>query len=357
MNNIILNKITTILVMIIFAILSFIIFKQSLIIILPFLFGYLISKIFVPIISKSKIKNGYILSVFTFILILIFISLVSGILFFIGRSFVEFLSMRIINNDEFRTQTLYYYNQLISNSIDLPFDLTINIKTIFDNTIQEVITFLVDKSQMIVENSFRFIVFLPEILVFIIITFISAFFFTKDYQLISTYKMKYIQPYIEKIKNNKYYEIIVKDVLFVLFGYLKAQLILMSFTFVIASFALGLLRIENFIFKAFAISLIDALPIFGTAIILVPWGIFSLISDKIFLGTALFLLYLVLTIFRQSIEPKIFSTQIGLYPLATLFSIYAGLKVIGVLGIFIGPISIIITKTLLKHRKQEKHEH
>ena len=354
MNNIILNKITTILVMIIFTILSYIVFKQSLIIILPFFFGYLISKLFVPILNTSKIKNKFVLIIFTFILILIFISLISGIIFFIGRSFVEFLSTRIISNDEFRTQTLYYYNQLMSNSIDLPLDLTIDIKTIFDNTIQEIITFLVEQSQKIVENSFRFIVFLPEILVFIIITFISAFFFTKDYELINNYKIKYIQPYLERIKKNEYYEIIVKDVLFVLFGYLKAQLILMSFTFIIASFGLGLLRVDNFIFKAFAISLIDALPIFGTAIILVPWGIFSLLSNKIFLGTGLFLLYLVLTIFRQSVEPKIFSTQIGLYPLATLFSIYAGLKIIGVLGIFIGPILIIITKTLIKHRK---HEH
>jgi sporulation integral membrane protein YtvI len=287
-------------------------------------------------------------------LILIFISFISGVIFFIGRSFVEFLSTRIISNDDFRTQTLYYYNQLISNSLDLPFNLSIDIKTIFDNTIQEIITFLVEQSQKIVENSFRFIVFLPEILVFIIITFISAFFFTKDYELINNYKIKYVQPYFERIKKNEYYKIIVKDVIFVLFGYLKAQLILMSFTFFIASFGLGLLRVDSFIFKAFAISLVDALPIFGTAIILVPWGIFSMLSDKIFLGTGLLLLYLVLTIFRQSVEPKIFSTQIGLYPLTTLFSIYAGLKVIGVLGIFIGPILIIISKTLLKHRK---HEH
>ena len=354
MNNIILNKITTLLVMITFAILSFIVLKQSLIIILPFFFGYIISKLFVPILNTSKIKNKYILTIFTFILILIFISLISGIVFFIGRSFIDFLSSRIINNDEFRSQTLYFYNQIISNSLDLPFDLTINIKTIFDNTIQEIITFLIDQSQMIVENSFRFIVFLPEILVFIIITFISAFFFTKDYELISNIKSEYLQPSLEKIKNNRYYEIIVEDVLFVLLGYIKAQLILMSFTFIIASFGLGILRIENFIFKAFAISLIDALPIFGTAIILVPWALFSLVSNRIFIATGLFVLYLVLTIFRQSIEPKIFSTQIGLYPLATLFSIYAGLKIIGILGIFIGPILIIITKTLIKHKK---HEH
>jgi sporulation integral membrane protein YtvI len=340
--------------MIIFSVLSFIIFKQSIIIILPFFFGYLISKLFIPILSTSKIKNKHILMLFTFILILIFISLISGIIFFIGRSFVDFLSTRVINNDAFRTQTLYYYNQLISNSINIPFDLPIDIETILDNTAQGIVTFLVDQSQKIVENSLRFIVFLPEILVFIIITFISAFFFTKDYELINRYKIKYIQPYIDKIKENQYYEIIVKDVFFVLFGYLKAQLILMSFTFVIATFALGLLRIEKFIFKAFAISFIDALPIFGTAIILIPWAIFSLISDKVFLGTALFILYLTITIFRQSIEPKIFSTQIGLYPLATLFSIYAGLKILGILGIFIGPILIIITKTLIKHKK---HEH
>lgn len=350
MNNIVLNKITTILVIIFLIIISFFIFNKLLIIILPFYFGYLISKIFVPITNKSRLKNNYLVSFLTFLLILIFISLVSGILFFIGRSFIEFLSTKIINNDAFRTQTLYYYNQLISNTIKLPFDFKLNIDALLENSVQEILNFLVNKSQMIVESSFRFLVFLPEILVFIIITFISAFFFTKDSKLIRKNIQKYINPYTEKIKSNKYYQLIMKDVFFVLFGYLKAQLILMSFTFIITAFALGLLRIENFLFKALAISLVDALPIFGTAIILIPWAIINFLSSKVFIATALLVLYLVLTIFRQSIEPKIFSVNIGLYPLITLFSIYAGLKTIGVMGIFVGPILVIITKTMFKYK-------
>jgi len=357
MNNIVLNKIMTILLMIVLTILSFFVFKRVLIIVLPFFLGYLISKLFVPITSRSKIKNSYLLSFLTFILILIFISLVSALIFIIGRSFIDFLSSRVIDSDAFRTQILYYYNQLISNSLTLPFNLTLNINAILEETIQEILNFFVNKSQMIVEISLRFLVFLPEILVFIIITFISAFFFTKDADIIGNSMKKYITPYTKKIKENKYYEMIVKDVGFVLFGYLKSQLILMFFTFIIASFGLGLLKVDNFIFKAFAISLIDALPIFGTAIILIPWALYNFLGGNIFIGTSLLVLYLVLTVFRQSIEPKIFSVNIGLYPLITLFSIYAGLKTIGVLGIFVGPILVIITKTLLKHKKHERLKH
>lgn len=350
MNNIVLNKSMYIILIIVFVILSFIIANQLFIIVLPFLFGYLISKLFIPIINKTTIKNTYIKGIFTFVLILLFISFVSLLLFLIGRSIINFLSNQVINNDTFRETILGYYNQLIDEDLILPFNFKLNIPSLLENGLRDSVNFIVEQSRTLVENSLRFIAFLPEILVFIIITFISAFFFTKDHILIQRKKEKYIGPYMPYLTENKYYKIIRNDILYVLGGYIKAQLILMTFTFIISSIALGIIQINNFILKAFIISFVDALPIFGTAIIIVPWSIFNFIQGNYFISIYLFSLYLLLTTFRQSIEPKVFSSQIGLYPLLTLFSIYAGLKLIGVLGIFIGPILVIVTKTLLKHK-------
>lgn len=339
-----------ILVLIAFIVLSFIIVNQLFIIILPFLLGYLISKLFIPIISKTTIKNTYIKGLLTFILILVFISIVSLLIFLLGRSLVNFLSEKVINNDTFRETILGYYNQLIDEDVVLPFNLKLNIPTLLENSLRDSVNFIVEQSRSLVEGSLRFIVFLPEILVFIIITFISAFFFTKDYLMIQEKKKKYIEPYLPYLTQNKYYQIIRNDIIHVLGGYIKAQLILMTFTFILSSIALGMIQINNFLLKAFIISFVDALPIFGTAIIIVPWSIINFVQGNYFISIYLFSLYLLLTTFRQSIEPKVFSDQIGLYPLLTLFSIYAGLKLIGVLGIFIGPILVIVTKTFIKHK-------
>lgn len=354
MNNIILNKTLTVIVMILSIIISFFIFKKLFFILLPFYIGYLISKLFIPVITKLNIKHKHLKTLIIFILIFLFIISISFILTSLGKAIITFLSENIVNNNSLKESISIYYNELLKNTIDLPFNLTIRISSIIENSIKSFNNFLISKSQLIVENSFRFLKFLPQILVFIIITFISAFFFTKDNKKLHKYYNDYFQKYTNKIKNNYYYKLLRNDILKVFLGYLKAQLILMSITFVIASISFFIIGIDNFLIKSLAISIIDALPIFGTAIILIPWILSKIILKNYFHAISLSIIYLILTTTRQSLEPKIFSSQIGLYPLVTLFSIYAGLKTLGVMGIFIGPILVITLQTFIKFK--EKHE-
>ena len=83
------------------------------------------------------------------------------------------------------------------------------------------------------------------------------------------------------------------------------------------------------------------MPVLGTGGIVVPWIAFSFIVGDIRLGIGLLILYAVITVIRQFIEPRIVGYQLGLNPLVTLIAIYLGFIWFGVTGMFLIPISLL----------------
>lgn len=351
--NILLNKTLTLIMSIILVIISFLVVKEIFIVIIPFYFGFLISKLFVPIINKFKIKNKYIKSITIFLLILIFISIFTFLFFKLGQNTIQFFSNLVKNSENIQNYLINLYHNFNFKSVDIPIiEIPINISIIVEKSINQLFTFVSNQSKNIIDFSVKTISLFPQILMIIIITFISAFFFTKDYSLINKVYKEKLTPISNHLFKNKYFLLIKNKLIYVILGYIKAQAILMSITFTITTIGLFILKIDNFFIKAFLISFLDALPIFGTAIILIPWAIYLIIIENFFLAISLFILYSILTITRQSLEPQIFGNQIGLYPLITLFSIYGGLKIIGFLGIFIGPLIAISVKAIIENKDE-----
>ena len=97
---------------------------------------------------------------------------------------------------------------------------------------------------------------------------------------------------------------------------------------------------------ALAIGFVDALPILGSGTVMVPWAIISAINGDIKLAVGLIILYAIILITRQLLEPKIVSKHIGIHPIFTLIAMYTGFKFIGVLGMLLGPIILIILKNV-----------
>ncbi|GAA3331144.1 hypothetical protein GCM10020331_086530 [Ectobacillus funiculus] len=82
---------------------------------------------------------------------------------------------------------------------------------------------------------------------------------------------------------------------------------------------------------------------------LVPWAVIAIIQDNQPLGIGLLILFAVITIVRRIIEPKkIYSTSMGISPLAAIISMYIGFKLLGFVGLFLGPTLIIIYDALKK---------
>ncbi len=187
---------------------------------------------------------------------------------------------------------------------------------------------------------------LPSTLVFIIVTVVATFFMSASLPEIKKFVLhQFNNNTKELILDIKYYFIntVVK--------YLKSYFILWMITFAELSVAFLIFGFKPPVTLAFVISLVDILPIFGVGTVLIPWFIIELILGNPIRALIIIGIYLVVTIIRQTLEPKIIGDHVGLLPIVTLFCIYIGLQLFGILGMFMLPISVTIIKNLQENKK------
>lgn len=97
----------------------------------------------------------------------------------------------------------------------------------------------------------------------------------------------------------------------------------------------------------------DALPILGSGSVMVPWAIISGLSGDLNLAISVLTLWIIMSLVRQFIEPKIVSGNIGIHPIFTIAAMYTGFKFMGVVGMFVGPIVLIILKNVFSKSLDE----
>ncbi len=100
---------------------------------------------------------------------------------------------------------------------------------------------------------------------------------------------------------------------------------------------------------ALAIGFVDALPILGSGTVMVPWAIILALNGDLRLGISIIVLWVIMSIVRQFLEPKIVSGKIGIHPIFTLIAMYTGFKIIGIMGMLVGPIVLIILKSIFSN--------
>ena len=130
----------------------------------------------------------------------------------------------------------------------------------------------------------------------------------------------------------------LKNVRHASFCWLKAQIKLSALTFFIVSTGLMLLRIRYAPIWAVGIALVDAVPLLGTGIILLPWSLISLVQRNNLLAIGLLAIYGAASICRTLWEPRLLGKQLGLDPLVTLMALYFGYRIWGILGMIFSPL-------------------
>lgn len=183
----------------------------------------------------------------------------------------------------------------------------------------------------------------PNILIFVIATVLSTYFMSsgKD-TIIGYFKSKMPNLWARNIRKIKV------GVFASLFKLLKGYLLIMLITFTELFIGLSIIGIRYAALLAIIISIIDILPVLGTGLVLIPWIIISFATGNISMGISILILYLVILVVRQTIEPKIVSNQIGVHPLLTLMAMYSSFKLIGTGGLFLGPIVVVIVINIYK---------
>lgn len=178
----------------------------------------------------------------------------------------------------------------------------------------------------------------PGTLIAIIMCILSAYFFTADRDKIATGLKEHMPGgVLDRVL------FVIGDLKRVVGGYFKAQLKIMVVVYVILVVGLLILKVDYALLVGFLIAFLDMLPFFGTGTVLGPWAIIKLLSGDYKMAIALIVLYAVTQIVRQVIQPKIVGDSIGMNPLATLFFMYIGYKLSGVIGMIVAvPVGMII---------------
>lgn len=129
-------------------------------------------------------------------------------------------------------------------------------------------------------------------------------------------------------------------------AYIKSQLIIMTLTAIVCCVGLALMGNPYSILVGVGIGLLDALPLFGTGTVFIPWIIIEIVRGEILRAVILAVIYLICYLIREILETKIMGNSMGLGHLETLAAIYIGLKLFGIPGVVLGPFGVITIREL-----------
>lgn len=146
-------------------------------------------------------------------------------------------------------------------------------------------------------------------------------------------------------------KIILKDTVYGVKGYFKSRVIIMAIVFVIVSIGLLFIDAPMPYLIAFVIALVDIVPLLGSGIIMIPWGVISYFWGDKEVGIGVLILYVVLTISKQFVEPKVLGDQIGIRPLYTFVATILGSLILGPVGLILGPILAVVISSIMKAKK------
>lgn len=130
-------------------------------------------------------------------------------------------------------------------------------------------------------------------------------------------------------------------------AYLKTQGTIMLLTMSICTTAFWLMGNPYSILVGIGVGILDALPIFGTGTVLIPWTLITLMRGKFGRAAILLGLYVICYLLRELLETKMMGDKVGLSPLETLISMYVGLQLFGLLGFLLGPIGLLLIEDLV----------
>ena len=182
---------------------------------------------------------------------------------------------------------------------------------------------------------------LPGVLLFLMVTLIACVYFALEYEKVCQVLERLLPPGARaKLPEwkNRFTRAFKRCV--------KAYLVLFLLTLVELFAGFLLLRTSYPFLLALLGASLDILPVLGVGIMLIPWGLFALVTGQTGRGVGLLILYAVMSVIRQIAEPHLVGKSIGLHPILMLIAFYVGISLFGVSGILIGPMLALLAKLL-----------
>ncbi|MBP1761021.1 MAG: Sporulation integral rane protein YtvI [Firmicutes bacterium] len=306
---------------------------------LPFIFAILIAVLIEPVVNffEARLRFKRVLAVLTSLLLVIggFIYIVSSLVSVIIKQLTTIYKATQSNADSMIPEIISKISDV--RLFFLRLDLPVQLQDTMQASIQKAIEWGQHMISVVINGLVSFVTMLPGLMIFLMIATVATFFIIKDRALIRSFILHIIPPGMRDSSQN-----ILGRLIKAFVGFVKAYSILISVTFVLTLVALKILSVQYALTLALLIAIADILPVLGPGTIYIPWIVWEFISGQIGMGIALLVAYVIISAVRQFLEPKIVGDNIGLHPLATLMSLYVGLKLGGVVGMIMGPVCVVI---------------
>lgn len=309
---------------------------------MPFVIGWIIAAIASPLVNwlekRLKIvkKLGSAL-----IVILVLAAIILALYFGISRLASE-ISDLIRNFPDMYAQLEIGLRQIgdtLSGIFErLPTGIQNGWKTVVQNLDQYMGNLVSNMSEPTVMAAGNIAKSVPYYLISFIVAVLSAYFFIVEREEVLAW-MKRVSP--ESVQ--KRMTLVIDNLRYAVGGYFKAQFKIMGIVFLILLVGLGILGTGYFVLVAFLIAFLDFLPFFGTGTAMIPWAVYEFFMGDYKMTVALIVIYVITQAVHQLLQPKLVGDSVGLNPLVTLFLLYIGYRMGGILWMILAvPIGMVL---------------
>ena len=188
---------------------------------------------------------------------------------------------------------------------------------------------------------------LPRVLISAVVTLLAVVYFALDLEVINSL--------VRRLLPDGAYRLLVrvKDG-FISVGvkYIRSYALLSFLTFSLTLIGLVLLGVDHAVVIALLAAAFDVLPVIGVGTLFVPWGITELFLGRTFVGVSLLILFAAVALVRQIIEPRVVGKSLNIHPILTLFFIYVGYAVFGLVGLLLLPIFAVALAVIGKDKER-----
>lgn len=335
----------------------YVILKYMLGALLPFILAWVIATPIASLSAKSqKKRGGDRRSWSVFYMIILWGTLGIFLIFFvgkIGREISAIIEYTVENKEAIGGQISGMINTVVEFPKKLPIINSLNIEGLegkIDAFVGESLQNISKKgTELLASGVGRVALATPRFFVSLLVCFIASVYIAGDRENIIDYFFSLLNE-----KNRDKIKCFFSRVGRGIRGYAKAYLWLFFITFSELYVGFLILRVKYAFVLAIGIALFDLLPMFSSAVVLVPWGIIMIAAGNYGVGAVMIVLAIVIAIVRQIAEPRLVGKGLGIHPLASLAAIYIGFRLFGFFGMILAPVSVLVIREILQSTKKEE---
>jgi len=307
---------------------------------LPFLLALLLVSAVHPVIRLLKRRLHIEREIVSFFIMLLVYVLVCTLVIFLGAQLVYLLRGLFSSLPDYYELTLRPAILAISRTLshfleNLPEAFQTQTEALQESILSTLQSALLGASQSGIAALGSLSARIPAFLIALLFTVMLSFFISMQYGRVTSFLRSLLPPAGDKLLAD-----LVSVMKETVVKYVRAALTLMVITFAELTLGLLILGRPRAVLIAMGIAVFDALPIFGTGAIMIPWTVVELLQGKLPEALGLACLYGVVTLVRNVIEPKIVGDKLGLNPIASITAIYVGFRTMGVIGMILMPILV-----------------